>query len=218
MSLRPDVPVLGLALLSAMFAMACGPRQLDRSQMCGGTRDYEDGEPQGDHFEYGRNRPARYVEVAADPKEFATNTAPLWLTTPLDILGAPIKHQLPTEQMVWRSIPFYIEPPDEYNDARAFLKYKIFGSGKWETIKMKRHGAGRVAMIPCLENEVTGDVRYFFVFKNDVDEDVGAIGSRQEYLIVHVRNQLEGGQPFLEGLPLPTRCVIESEAPSVVTP
>lgn len=35
---------------------------------------------------------------------------------------------------------------------------------------------------------------------------------------VRVRNQLEGGQPFIEGLPLPTRCVLESEAPSVVTP
>ncbi len=217
MSLRRNVHLLGLALLSASLAMACVPRQLDRAQLCGGTRDYEDNDLHSDHFTPNR-KPPRYVEVAADPKEFATNAAPLWLKTPLDVQGVEIKHQLPTEQLVWHSIPFYVELPSAFDLSRAFLKYKIFGSVKWVTLKMKRHGAGRVAAIPCLENDVAGDVRYFFVFKNDVDEDVGAIGSPREVLIVRVRNQLEGGQPFIDGLPLPTRCVLESEAPSVVTP
>lgn len=205
--------VFALAVAMVLWVASCARQQ---PPQCGGTRDDE---RETLLYDEGRDwvgagmapQRERYVEVPADPKEFEPNAARVVWKAPVTIQGVEVRAFFPTEQLVWHSIPFYVELPGEFDTFKAFLRYKVFGQANWKKLEMKKHGAGRVADIPCIENDVTGDLRYFIVVENADREPVGMIGSRVERLVVEVKNRLDGGQPAIEGRPLPTRCVPEQE-------
>lgn len=203
MASKCNLAVLCLSL-AAVFANAC-VREQTRSQLCGGTHDDPEEGPDWD-----RSRPVRYVEKPADPNESAGNAPPNWSTSPVMFKGSEIVHFFPAEQALDRSIPFYLELPEEYAKWKVILRYKVFGAMDWKKLEMRKHNRGRIAEIPCLEVNVTGHLRYFLQVENAESEIEELIGSRKEPFILEVRDRIEGGQPVIEGHPLPTHCVIES--------
>lgn len=199
--------VLGPLLLAVGLVNACARHE---PPQCGGVHDYDDHGNVEHGVDWDRSKPVRYVEKPAEPSESATNGPPNWLTTPITFQGIELVHFFPTEQAVHRSIPFYVELPDEYEKWKVFLRYKLFGGLKWTKVEMKKHGRGRVAEIPCLEVDTAGRLRYYLEVDNADNEIEELIGSRKEPFSLEVRQEIKSGQPVIEGWPLPTRCVIES--------
>lgn len=126
--------------------------------------------------------------------------------------GGDLSHTPPSEQAVNTPVPIYIEVPEDISVETVKLKYKPFGSTKWQTIDMNRIGKGWGAEIPCKDVTTTGDVKYYIIVTDDAGEQLKA-GSAKEPHRVTIKRELEGDEPSFPGKKPPEQCEAKEDCP-----
>ncbi|MCL2447995.1 MAG: hypothetical protein FWD17_03510, partial [Polyangiaceae bacterium] len=121
--------------------------------------------------------------------------------------GGDFTHTAPTEALIRTPLALYVEYSG--NDvARVIVKYQLSGSNEWKTLKLKKHGDGFGAVIPCTDVR-GGTISYFIQGFDAQNQPVAMSGSRTAPFAVEVkadRNELTGDVPSLPGKPPPAQC------------
>ncbi|KYF50648.1 hypothetical protein BE08_07345 [Sorangium cellulosum] len=123
-----------------------------------------------------------------------------------------VPHTPVAEQAVNTPVPVYVEIPEEIDAAKATLRYRPFGSPKWKSLEMPRHGDGFGAEIPCEDVTTTGDIRYFVILRDEAGDPVGTAGSMQAPHRVPIKNEIESA-PSLPDEEPPQRCAAKEDCP-----
>ncbi len=102
-----------------------------------------------------------------------------------------------------RAIP--IECMSEEDPRKAELRYKAFGSEKWEKLKMRKSGDGFRATIPCEATMLSGELK-FYVRASDSDGVVDQFGKKSEPIVVKIVGKTDNDPPAYPDKDEPDRC------------
>ncbi len=116
-----------------------------------------------------------------------------------------------TEVQTRRPIP--ISCTTEEEAVKAELRYKAFGSEKWESVKMNKRGDFFQAQVPCSATMLAGTLRVYVRAHDSAGDIVDTFGSKSKPFEVNIVPQTDAEPPAFPDKDPPARCAEEVECP-----
>jgi hypothetical protein len=116
-----------------------------------------------------------------------------------------------TEVQTRRPIP--ISCTTEEEAVKAELRYKPFGSEKWETMKMAKRGDFFQAEVPCNATMLAGVLRLYVRAQDAAGDTVDTFGTKSKPFEINISPTSEADPPAFPDKDAPQRCAEEVECP-----
>lgn len=96
---------------------------------------------------------------------------------------------------------------------RVVLRYRAYGSDRWTRSELRREGDEWLGEIPCTELSGPGTWGMYVEAKDERDDALERIGSRERPLVFEVVEESAEPPPSLPGRPAPDKCVETTYCP-----
>jgi hypothetical protein len=119
----------------------------------------------------------------------------------------------PTVTEVEKGRPIPVSCPADPDAKSGQLRYKEFGSDRWETVKMRKRRGQYQATIPCTATGILGKVRYYVRTKDRDGETIDEFGSRRSPFELDIVAETDEEPPAFPRKDPPDICEESVECP-----
>lgn len=112
----------------------------------------------------------------------------------------------PVVKEVEKGRPIPVTCPADRDAKSAKLRYKEYGSDRWQDIPMRKRGKRFQATIPCEATAILGTVKYYVRTKDREDETIDEFGSRRTPNEIKIVAQTDEEPPAFPGKEPPDIC------------
>jgi hypothetical protein len=116
-----------------------------------------------------------------------------------------------TEVQTRRPVP--VSCTTEEEAVKGELRYKPFGSERWEAVKMNKRGDFFQAEIPCTATMLAGTLRLYVRAQDAAGDTVDTFGTKSKPFEITIAPQTEAEPPSFPDKDPPQRCAEEVECP-----
>jgi hypothetical protein len=109
--------------------------------------------------------------------------------------------------------PIPISCTTEEEAVKGELRYRPFGSERWETVKMNRRGDFFQAEIPCTASMLAGTLRLYVRVQDAAGDTVDTFGTKSKPFEITITPQTDAEPPSFPDKDPPQRCAEEVECP-----
>ena len=119
----------------------------------------------------------------------------------------------PSVTEVERRRPIPVSCPADPDAKAGELRYKEFGSDRWQTVKMRKRRRQYQATIPCTATGIEGKIRYYVRTKDAQGDTIDEFGSRRAPFEIDIVRDTSEQAPAYPGRDAPDICEESVECP-----